>query len=1170
MTNKTNKTMRLSILSFVLLTLAAISGTAALQAQSTTQGSITGTVLDTTSAVIPSAAVKIQNTGTGFALDLVADASGYFKAPLLEPGSYTVTITAPNFAKFLATQVTVIVGQVTTLEPRLAVGSSSAVVTVTDQTPTINLDSPDFQGTVTAQTIQNVPINNRRWSALALMTPGVTVDSSGYGLISVRGISTILNNVEIDGADDNQAFFSEERGRTREAYSTSGSAVREFAVNTGVYSAEYGRAAGGVINSVTKSGTDQFHGQAYFYDRESNWNAFNDYTTETVLVNGANSTIKIKPEDLRKIYGFTVGGPIIKNKLFWIYTYDQHTHVFPTIGVPNSPSQFYTQPQGALSAGETCNVATGALAGAPTAAINDAQACALAARQGVSYAQAAYDWTALIFGTANTSTANFPGAAALPFSDLGLNSALGSVSRFGYQEINTPKLDWQASPKEHVSVLYHRLRWDSPGGVQTTATDTYSKDAQGNDFVKLDYGVAKLTSLITGNISNEVLFQYGRELDDEGQQPYTPYTLADLKANGNVPYFYAGSSYGFNIGSPYYSYRNAYPDERKYQIGDIVYWLKGNHSFKFGIDTVHNNDLINALSVSTTPGTASAQGYYKYTYVGNLLNDILNNKNGVTVNTTNNRGCDANSSQNGSSVVGPYPCYSSFGQAFGNPAYALSTLDFGAFAQDNWKFSPRLTLELGLRWDHEFYPGPDPNLTTATGAFLPYTGILNNPTDNSDFGPRVGFSYDVFGRGKTVLRGGYGLYYGRLTNGNIETIRLNTGSPNGQFGRSWASTWSATNPGGPTFPTIFATGASAACTAGSSACPSSYFMAPNVKLPEVQEFDLLLQQDLGKGTSVSVSYLGGLGRRLPNFLNVNLNPANVTTDTLTIAGDPNGIGPLGTTGKTYTTSVYKSNSYGNTTLLGPNATGFSNISEFITNINSSYNALVIEAVNHTLKILEFDASYTWSHSLDYTQQSNTQGATNNWYDPYTNYRINYGNSTWNIPNRLTAYALYRFPNLNSANPVKWVANGWSLNDSFQMQNGLPFTAGLSGSLNGAASSGWNGSGGQSLIPSVGLMTYRYPRKITDDARLQKEIAFERGVNLQLLLNIYNVANHQNITGYSASYLYLISSPSAGNSTLTYTGQNGTGAKTFLVPNASNNSNFTYTPRYVEIAFRLNF
>ncbi|MGA3101488.1 MAG: TonB-dependent receptor, partial [Terracidiphilus sp.] len=278
--------IRLVLCCLALLILAVCFSSISLNAQSTTQGSIDGTVLDSSGAVVPGAPVNIVRLATGFTVNLASDSSGYFKAPLLEPGTYTVSISAPNFAKYRADNVIVLVGQVTSIEPRLAVASSATEVVVTEQTPVMNLQSPDFTDTLDTTALQNIPINNRRWSALALTTPGVTVDASGYGLISVRGISTLLNNVEIDGADDNQAFFAEERGRTREAYSTAGSAVREFAVNTGVYSAEYGRAAGGVVTSVTKSGTNQLHGQAYFYDKESNWNAFNDYAFVTTFANG--------------------------------------------------------------------------------------------------------------------------------------------------------------------------------------------------------------------------------------------------------------------------------------------------------------------------------------------------------------------------------------------------------------------------------------------------------------------------------------------------------------------------------------------------------------------------------------------------------------------------------------------------------------------------------------------------------------------------------------------------------------------------------------------------------------------------------------------------------------------------------------------------------------------
>jgi hypothetical protein len=1148
----TRKRIHLGIASLALFVLAICMGAMSLHAQSTTQGSIAGTVLDQSQAAIPNASVSIQNTATGFNVQLVTDVSGYYKAPLLEPGVYTVSISSANFAKYRADNVNVNVGQTTTISPVLSVASSSQEIVVMDQTPVMNLESPDFTGTLTQVAIQNIPINNRRWSALALTTPGVVVDSSGYGLISVRGISTLMNNVEVDGADDNQAFFAEERGRTREAYSTSGNAVREFAVNTGVYSAQYGRAAGGVVTSVTKSGTNQIHGQAYFHDKESNWNAFNNYTTITQLVNGVNTATHIKPKDLRKIYGFTAGGALIKDKLFWIYTYDQHSHIFPVVGIPFSPSQFYTLPQATLSTGETCNLTTGALAGNPAAAINDAQACALAARQKISYTQASYDWAALLNGSKSVTAANYPGAQTI--TDLGMNSAIGSVSRFGYQEINTPKIDWQITPKMHWSVLYHRLRWDSPGGVQTAPSDTYARDSQGNDFVKLDYGVTKLTSLITNNISNEVLFQYGRELDYETQQPFTDYTKSDLTAsNGNVPYV-TGFSYAFNMGSPYYSWRVAYPDERKWQIGDIVYWNKGRHSLRFGVDMVHNSDVMN--------NTYQSNGSFSYKYVGNYFNDLLNFKNGVNP-ALSGTGCDNSASEKGSANTGSNPCYSSFNQGFGNPIYALSTMDAGVFAQDNWKVTPRLTVELGLRWDKETIPGPDANLTTATGSFVPYTGMTNAPSDNSDFGPRVGFSYDLFGRGDTVLRGGYGFYYGRITNGNIENIRLNTGSPKGQFQRSWSTT-----QGGPNLPNIITSASTATCTLGTSACPGSYFMANNLKLPQVQEMDLQLQQALGRGTFFSVSYLGGLGRHLPNFLDVNLDPTTMTTATVTIAGDPNGKGPLGATGTKIQVPVYTR--FGNTALLGSSANTFGTVGEMVSNVNSNYNALVAEVVNHSLRNIDFDVNYTWSHALDFAQNAFTQGSYNSWYDPYGSARANYGNSQWNIPNRFTAYALYKVPGVASANRLKWVANGWSISDSFSMQNGQPFTAGLSSSISGGAlTSGWNLSGGGSIIPQIGYNTYRYPRRIVDDARVQKEIAFEHGINLQLQLNAFNVANHQNVTSYQASYLYQMSGSVIGG-TATYTGQDGTGAKTFMVVNNSNNSNFTLSPRQVEISFRLNF
>ena len=528
---------RIKMIATFALCIALLCGTAtAVLAQSTTQGAIGGTVFDPTNAAIVNATVTIHNDATNAEQTLTSDASGYFKAPLLEPGTYTVTVTAAGFSGY-KTDVQVVLGQMTELTPHLATGSASTVVEVTSQAPVLNFDSPDFSANLNTRALENVPVNNLRWSSLALITPGVVSDSNGFGLVSIRGISPILNNVLIDGADDNQAYYAEERGRTREAYSTPPAAIREFNVNTGVYQAEYGRAAGGVINSVTKSGGNQLHGQAYFSDRESAWGAYNPYATNTTAVYANGGTVPssfvtspYKPSDSRKIWGFNAGGWLIKDKLFWEYTYDQHRRIFPGTAKANSPSSFFTQPDAPVVAGGntvipagssstyTCNLTTGYLAppsGVSTAApALDAQVCTLAAREGLSS-----------YGAGTVAYATGLGV---------LLTDLGSVPRAGYQEVNMPKLDWQVNNKNHASFLYNRLRWDSPGGVQTQATNNYAVDTFGMDFVKLDYGVAKLSSQLSSNISNELLYQFGRELNDESQQPYSAFTNTVSTGNGHI------------------------------------------------------------------------------------------------------------------------------------------------------------------------------------------------------------------------------------------------------------------------------------------------------------------------------------------------------------------------------------------------------------------------------------------------------------------------------------------------------------------------------------------------------------------------------------------------------------------------------------------------------------
>jgi outer membrane receptor protein involved in Fe transport len=1121
--------MRKTLIKWMLMLIATCLAASPMLAQTSTQGAIGGTVFDAKEALVSKAVVTIHNDDTNAEIHVTVGDSGDFKAPLLEPGSYTVIVFAEGFNTYRAKKVIVQVGQLTTLTPHLAVAGTSEKVEVTADAPILNFESPDFSSNLNQSALQNIPVNNRRWSSLAMLTPGIVADSAGFGLVSVRGISTILNNVEVDGADDNQAYFSEERGRTREAYSTAGSTVREFQVNTGVYAAEFGRAAGGVINSVTKSGTNQLHGEAYFYDRESKWNAYNDYTTISTLnpATGAYTPTPFKPEDVRKIYGFNLGGALIKDKLFFFYTYDQHSRIFPMTGVPTTPSAFYSLPDGALPNGAACNLATGYLSGAPSNenALNP-QACTLAARLKLtSYAAGAAQYAS--------------GIAAL-------NSDLGLIPREGYQEINTPKLDWQISQKEHASFLYHRLRWDSPGGVQTTASGDYAPDSTGTDFVKLDYGVAKLTSLLTPSISNELLYQYGRELNDEGQQPLSAYSKANLQtANGNVPYVGLDTSEGFYLGSPYYSYRPAFPDERKWQVADVLYYQHGKHSFKFGADMVHNYDLTNQSQ------------YYEglFTYSSNIANYLadLGSKGMSTGTCDSKQSVAATGNSASTSAVGKYPCYTSLKQGFGPSSFDFSTMDYGFFAQDNWRVTPRLTLQLGLRYDYESLPNAVSTLTAATGSFAPFNGINNNPSDKNNFGPRLGFSYDLFGQGNTVLRGGYGLYYGRITNGNEGTALATTGSPLSQSSTTVsAKTGLASEP---IFPNVLSPS-----QLNSSAVPTAYFRAANLQAPQVHEFDLQLQQRLGHGTVFQVAYLGALGRELPNFLDVNLNPATKQNVNVTIA-DTTGKSPIpnGTV-----IQVPTFTSYGNTALLGPNAANFQSITELVSNVNSSYNALTVELQNRSLHNLQFDVNYTWSHSLDFSQNASTAGNVNNWIDPFSSPRSNYGNSTWDIPNRFVAYALYSFPNVSNGGAFKYVLNDWKLDDTFQMQTGLPYSATVSSGFNSsdAVAGYWNGNGSVNNVPQLGINNHFSPKTMVDDMRLEKQFLFQERYRLHVSLQGFNIFNHQNVSSINTS-AFKMASTGATTGTATYQAPFGAVTNT-------NNSGFSYTPRQLELAVRVSF
>ena len=1131
------------------------------RAQNTTQGAIAGTVFDATNAAVPNATVKIHNDGTNADATLTSDASGQFKAPPLDPGTYTVTVSAAGFSDLRETNVTVLVSNVTELSPHLTAGSAgSQTVEVTGEVPVIKFDTPAFGGQLDNHEIEGIPINNRRWSSLTLLTPGATNDNQGFGLIAFRAIQPQLNNVQIDGADDNQVFYGEERGRTRAGYSTAQTAVREFQVFTGVYSAEFGRAVGGVINSVTKSGTNQLHGELYFYHRDQQWGASNNYVYNVAYNQATSSAVKVpfKAKDKRNQYGFGIGGPLIKDKLFGFYAFDQYRRVFPGTGTAVALS-FYSP-------------------------LTTAQSTTLARSIYLATGNTNYD--------INTN-ASAPTLASSAYNNyIGLaNSDLGQVPRIGFQIINTPKLDWQVNQKNRVSVLYHRLRWDSPGGVQTQQNVFYAKEGFATDFVKLDYGVAKIDSLITSNISNELRFQYGRELNDEGSLPNNQFTNQVLEnATGIAPQVNLNNgSQGFIAGQPYYAFRPALPDERKWQVADTAIAQYGNHSVRAGFDIVHNNDIQTTLGFSGY----SPNGTFNYTSILASAQDILTRPGVLTGSSATLGQATASGGGGGCGSAGatvtpanyvPTGCYSYYRQTIGpltfstaSPGgrpYALTTIDYGFFAQDDWKFRPNLTLNLGVRYDYESIPDQQADLVAA----IPQSN--SHISDKNNFSPRLGFAWDPYGRGKTVFRGGYGMYYGRIPNVAILGARFQSGSANGQLSYNFSSPTIAGAP-------LFAQRPADSALRSSGLPPDIQYIDPHFQNPYTEEFDLAFQQELGLNTVLSATYLGALSRELPNSLNLNIDPNHGYTANYTVApGSTGTCGPLAC-GTVLQYKVYgqRAQSAACTSATScPSApadlnNSYGQVSAGLSNVNANYHALSIDVTKRTGKWISYDANYTWAKALDYNQTAITAISGNNFFDPYGSGRANYGVSAFNIRHRATGWASFTVPGTKGIRFVDAATNGWSIKPAFQMQSGLPYSASVNGTTAPAqcavagclqaTNSGLSGVG-VSYIPGIGRNTFQYPRDIVLDMRVQKEFRVTEKVNLQFIVEAFNLPNHQNYTTLTTTaYNLTVPTANAQNATgtLTYQPLTATGGFGAL---SSSNSNFAYSPRNIQAGARLFF
>jgi hypothetical protein len=978
-------------------------------------GSISGVIRDASGAPIAGATVKITNTATSIATQAVTNGSGEYIASTLKVGAYTVAASATGFSDAVAQNISVSVGVRQRIDLTLKVGGATATVEVSDVALQLETETSERGQTITNYQSEALPLVSRNYSDLLGLVPGsrqaptAATTSSINSLVragsyNVNGLRSMFNNFLLDGLDNN-AYGESNQGFDNQIIAVPPDSVAQFQVVTNNESAEYGRSAGATINVASQSGTNKFHGTIYEFIRNTDLNAAGFFKPTQVGGAGQVTAFK-KPTFNRNQFGFNVGGPILKDKLFFFVDYEGFRQTLKPLSVLTLPTQnelngILVVPVKNATTGQTYAAGTAI----PTSAINPLSA------QIVSYFKQIQGLPTT--GVATTGLASNDYAVQVPFTD---NADKGDL-----------RLDYQQNPS---SSWFLRVSDRKEDGKNFPALPLPLDGQTNGKIYVLDQQVALGHTHLFG--SNKVLdARVGLSRTKAGKYNFsignTAFSIPGLPTNpivaGGLPSVGISGFTGFGRQSTNPQWQNPSLLDPKANFT----WVKGSHTMKFGYEYEHiwmavndNNPLYGSWSYSGGYSTCTA---------------AFSPTCALNASGTANPGTTVSDDYWADFLFGTTNNYSLANYFV---VHLRQTMD-SAYVQDDWKTNSKLTLNLGLRWEYgspyseqnnnisNFDPTTQTVLTTTPGAvagngITPYSGsgvygkTLINP-DYKDFAPRVGFSFAA--APVTTIRGGFGMSYVHYTRaGSGDILAIN--APQAQFASVTQITPTTSNKCATPLPAqIILSGTTPFCyatadqgfptglvTSFNPATDNITFINKNKRDSYVESYYISVQQQVMKNALLDIAYVGNHGLKLEGFLNANQkNP-----------------------------SLGFARPFGNWP---------SDITEARNEFFSNYNSLQVKYEQRFVAGLTLLNSFTWEHSLDNAAAS-LEANTPSPQDA-NNIRADYAQSDYNLPIANITSLIYELPFgrgrkfLGSANGLTdSVLGGWQVSAINTAQAGTPF------------------------------------------------------------------------------------------------------------------------------------